>query len=69
MYYELEGLGRYHTLYSADFSAITHCRAYYKRVTCCVYEGNDPDRLIAVRFYFPTGTIITQYAVSNTVLK
>ena len=69
MYYELDGLGRYNTLYSADFAAITHCRAYYTRVTGCVYEEGDPDRFIAVRFYFPSGKIITQYAFSDTVLK
>lgn len=69
MYYELEGLGRYDNLYSADFAAITHCRAYYKRVIGYAYEESDPDRFIAVRFYFPSGKIITQYAFSNTVLK
>lgn len=69
MYYELEGLGRYNNLYSADFAATTHCRASDKRVSACVYEENDPHRFVAVRFYFPSGKIITQYAFSNTVLQ
>lgn len=33
------------------------------------YEENDPHRFLAVRFYFPSGKIITQYAFSNTVLQ
>lgn len=69
MYYELEDLGRYYTLYSADFAATTHCRAFYKRVIGYVYEENDPDKFVAVRFYFPSGKISTQYAYSDTVLK
>lgn len=69
MYYKIEDLGRYNDLYSADFAATTHSRAADKRVLAHVYDNTDPAKLIAVRYYYPSGKISTQYAYSNTVLQ